>query len=124
MAHGHAQRGLLAAARRDQLANDAASATRQHEVYRRARLVEDCETAEARLLHALQGQDTSSQHIQRSINLASSTGLVAPHLLQDAQRRLWQSTKGDMVRTTRQPQRTPTAHTPGHAWLAVPPSSG
>tara|TARA_B100000795_G_scaffold221233_1_gene175866 strand:- start:690 stop:1148 length:459 start_codon:yes stop_codon:yes gene_type:complete len=116
----HAQRGLIAAARRDQLANDAAMATRQHEVQRRARLAEDCETAEASLMHALQRPDTSSQHIQHSINVASKTGLVAPRLLQDAQHRLWRSTKRDMVRATRQPQRTLIAHAPA---LARPRSS-
>lgn len=116
----HAQRGLIAAARRDQLANNVAMATRQHEAQRRARLAEDCETAEASLMHALQRPDTSSQHIQHSINVASKTGLVAPRLLQDAQHRLHRSTKRDVVRATRQPQATPTAHAPR---LAHPRSS-
>jgi len=107
----HAQRGLIAAARRDQLANDTAMAARCHEAARRARLAEDCETAEANLVHALQ-RCTSSQHIQHSINMASKTGLVAPRLLQDAQHRLCRSTKRDMVRATRQPQCTLTAHAP------------
>ena len=115
----HAQRGLVAAARRDRLANDVASATRQHEAQRRARLAEDCETAEATLLHALHKPNTSSQHIQRSINAASKTGLVAPLLLQDAQHRLWRSTKRDIVRATQQSPRT---HHCSRAWLRTPRS--
>ena len=120
----HAQRGLIAAARRDQLANDTAMATRQHEDERRARLAEDCATAEANLMHALQKPDTSLRHIRHSINVASNTGLVAPRLLQDAQHHLYRSTKREMVRSTL-PTRPPlmsTAHVCPD--LVLPRSSG
>ena len=99
----HAQRGLIAAARRDQLANDTAMAIRQHEDQRRARLAEDCATAEASLMDALRKPDTSLRQIRHSINVASNTGLVAPRLLQDAQHHLYRSTKREMVRATRHP---------------------
>ena len=116
----HAQRGLIAAARRDQLANDTAMATRQHEDQRRARLAEDCATAEASLMDALRKPDTSLRHIRHSINVASNTGLVAPRLLQDAQHHLYRSTKREMVRATRQ---RPRAHRSRPRLMCAPISS-